>query len=551
MFGPKPRKTTKVEDSTQGGNFTDKANEGTRPVSPAEGSKVPVASEPIKLGELRIAKLTKELQQFPDDWERFLELAELEQKLGRDKPAKGHFARGFSLKAMELMLEEKQEEAEQAGVEAAKHDDETAIVPFAQGMLAMKRGSNKEALSLFDAAVQRTPKDDPERWQILSARAALLLLLNTDKDVRQALSRARDDFDAAIAAYPNSAALVAIRPTTPITDAHRSLAKLYSGRGSALEGWAMLELKSDPEILKQAGQSLRMAVVLNPEDPRLALIAGRNLLRQSRLAAASEAPQLLDDAIKLVSKSVELDPQRPNAHNVLGECFMLKEQVVLAREEFELAVKLGQKEPPDMRFEFNLNLCYAYLRQPRNDEKALAAAERAIALQAKNPEGYFLRGLALRNLEKNSEAIAAFDDALNLQPEHVDSLLAKSQVIIEGEKSTAGEIAQADRDIETAFATAATKAHKAEAYYVRSISSQRYRLANASDPEKAEPALLKTERDLLQAVTLYPSNEIYVNEAADLFDFAGKYTWSDSERKTESDKLHQDWMKLKKTLNTK
>ncbi len=296
---------------------------------------------------------------------------------------------------------------------------------------------------------------------------------------------------------------------------------------------------------------MQVAAALNPDDPRLALLAGQNLLRQSQIAAPSDAPRLLEDATKLITKSVGLQPERATAHNLLGECLLLKKQVALAQAEFEKAVKYGDKDAAALRFEFNINLGYACLRQPRDDEKALAAAERAIALQAKNPAGHFVRGLALRNLARYYEAVAAFDEALKQQPKHVDSLLAKSQLVIEAEKSTQLQIDQADRDIETAFAAAATDAQKGEAYYVRSLASLKFYLAHAADYAAAEPALLKTERDLLQAVTLMPSSSIYNKAAADLFDFAAKYKWNDAPSKAENEKLQAEWKKLRKASGTK
>jgi hypothetical protein len=129
------------------------------------------------------------------------------------------------------------------------------------------------------------------------------------------------------------------------------------------------------------------------------------------------------------------------------------------------------------------------------------------------------------------------NNVLALQPKHAGALLARSQLVIEHAAATAPQIEQAGRDIETALAAAATDDLKAEAHYVRSLASLKLHVSNANQPTVAEPALLKAQRDLLQAAKLAPANPVYGQAATELFNYAAKFTWTDATRKAESESL--------------
>lgn len=510
-----------------------------------------IARVEMRLAELRIVELTKELEKSPDDSTRLLELAELEKKTNREKPAAAHFARGYGLRAIELAGMGKLEEASQAASQAAQHEPSLAVVQYAQAVVAIQANRHQEALPFLDAAITKTPDGAAARWQYLATRGRALAAIAAEDDSQQDWQRARTDLEAAIAAFPNAATLLADH-SAPATAVPRSeLAGLYFSLGSSLRALVRLDSQPDKGLLEKQDQAFLAARTLDEKDVRYALAAGQSLLQHARAVEASEAAELLAEAGELLTQTVELDPKQAAAHDSLGECLLLKGQVAAAQGAFEKAVETGENEPVAARYDFLLNLCDAYLRPPRKDAKALAAAERAVALDAKNAEGHFHRGLALRNLARNTEAVAAFEEALVHQPKHVFALLGKSKLIVEAETSTQRQLDQADRDIAAAFAAATTEAQKAEAHYVQSLASLKLHLAHADDRAVAEPALLKTERELLHAVTIAPANGIYAKAAADLFEFAAGYSWSNAQRQADSDKLQQEWKKIRKPVATK
>lgn len=57
------------------------------------------------------------------------------------------------------------------------------------------------------------------------------------------------------------------------------------------------------------------------------------------------------------------------------------------------------------------------LYEKNENAKALAAYDRVVALDAKNPEGHLGRGRTLARLRKYEDAIAAFSEALRLRPD--------------------------------------------------------------------------------------------------------------------------------------
>ena len=162
-------------------------------------------------------------------------------------------------------------------------------------------------------------------------------------------------------------------------------------------------------------------------------------------------------------------------------------------------------------------------------------------MQRSEPSAHFACGLALRNLKRANDAIAAFNDTLSLQPKHVAALVARSQLLIEHPNATAKQLDQANQDIETALAVAATDELKAEAFYVRSLAALKTHVSNVTQATTAETALLNAQRDLLQANKLTPTNTVYAQAATELFDYAAKFNWADAKRKTDSELLQRDW----------
>lgn len=503
------------------------------------------AREERRLRKVRIAELTKAAEKLPDMAAKWLELADLEQRDGQVKLAAAHFGRGYSLQAIELARAGKFDDAATAEAKATEHDSETFLVHYARALIAVGQGRDRDAVTSLDTVLTRAPTKSNERWQYLSERASAYSRLAATKSGTQSdWEQARADFEAAIANFPQP--VVPPENNAPATAAQQTMARLHHDRAAVLEALAGDQPKPDLAFMELAEKAWLAAVSLNPQEPRFALAAGRNLVRQAR-SAAPGSTELLDRATVLLTAATKLDDKQAEAHFALGDCLLLRGgQVAAAQAAFDKAVENSAREPTERQFQYSLNQSLAYLFAPRNDLKSLAAAERAVSLQRADPAGHFARARALRNLKRTNETIGAFDDTLSLQPKHVGALLGRSQLIIEHEKATAKQLDQAQQDIETALATAATDDQKAEAFYVRSLASLKTHVSNVTQSATAEPALLKAQRDLLQAVKLLPANAVYGQAATELFDYAAKFTWVDTQRKADSESLQRELKSIRR-----
>ena len=498
-----------------------------------------VAREERRLRKERITALTKVAEQSPNIAAKWLELAELEQLDGQAKLAAAHFARGYGQQALDFARSGKLDEAIDAAAKASEQDAGLLLVQHAHALIAAGQGLDKDAVALLDTVLARSPTKGNDRWQILSDRGAASSRLAAGMSgTRQDWIKARADFEAAIESFPQPD--VAPSDGAPVTTSQQSLARLHHDRATTLEAIAGDSEKPDLALLELAEKAFVAATNWNPNEPRFALSAGRTLLRQARSGVPGSA-ELLDRAATFLVAATKLDDQRAESHFTLGECQLLRGKTAEAQVAFDKSVERAERDSAEQRFQYSLQQSLAYLRAPRNDATALAAAERAISLQRSEPSAHFARGLALRNLKRANDAIAAFNDTLSLQPKHVAALVARSQLLIEHPNATAKQLDQANQDIETALAVAATDELKAEAFYVRSLAALKTHVSNVTQATTAETALLNAQRDLLQANKLTPTNTVYAQAATELFDYAAKFNWADAKRKTDSELLQRDW----------
>ncbi len=500
-----------------------------------------VAREERRLRKERITELTKAAEQSPTVAAKWLELAELEKLDGQAKLASTHFGRGYSLQALTHARAGKLDDAIKSEALATENEADFAALYSARALIAASQERDRDAVKLLEEALTRTPTKSTDRWQILADRAAAFSRLAAGMSgTRQDWEKSQTDFESAIANYP---------PTSNSDDnasTQQTLARLHFEHAMTCEALAISEgSKIDLPRLALAEKALLSATTLNPKEPRFALAAGQNLLRQVHNAAPGFA-ELLDRAVVLLTTATKLDDKQAEAYFSLGDCQVLRGKNAEAQVAFDNAVKHADGAAVDRQFQFSLSQSLAYLRVPRDDTKALAAAERAIALQQADAAGHFARGLSLRNLKRVNDAISAFNDTIAVQPKHAGALLARSQLIIEHQNSTAKQIEQAAQDIENALAAATTDEQTAEAHYVRSLVSLKTHVSSVTQAGTAEPALLKAQRDVLQAVKLVPANMVYSQAATDLFDYASKFVWADSQRKADSETLQRELKMLRK-----
>lgn len=131
----------------------------------------------------------------------------------------------------------------------------------------------------------------------------------------------------------------------------------------------------------------------------------------------SDDPKLLDDALDLGKKAVNLDESSPQGHVILGNVYLWKKRHDEAIAEFEKAVSLN---PNDADALSSLGGALVFSGLP---EKALGYLEKAIRLNPNYPEYYiFNLGQAFFQLKMYEEAVTALRKTIiknpNFMPAH-------------------------------------------------------------------------------------------------------------------------------------
>jgi predicted TPR repeat methyltransferase len=116
------------------------------------------------------------------------------------------------------------------------------------------------------------------------------------------------------------------------------------------------------------------------------------------------------EAIRLLRRAVELDPDEPRLHGDLGNVFFELDRPDLARQAYEVAILL---DPEDAQARNNLGVA---LRALRLVDEAEAAYGEAVALAPNFHEAWNNLGNLLSSRGRTADAIACFGKALSAAP---------------------------------------------------------------------------------------------------------------------------------------
>ena len=219
-------------------------------------------------------------------------------------------------------------------------------------------------------------------------------------------------------------------------------------------------VEAGPLGTNQAKDLVADAAVLFEEGrPQQALALCRKALRtNSRHAGALHLKGLIryqageyDEAVRLFSRAVEIDPNQPVFHNNLGAAYQEKGEVKRAVTHYQNAIRL---KPDFAEACCNLGKAWAQARQfqeallwfqravdvrpdykevypemgaalleLRRPEEAIALAERLLALSPDCADGYYMMGNGLKEKDQFEEGVRCYQAALKLNPGHVKSLV--------------------------------------------------------------------------------------------------------------------------------
>jgi tetratricopeptide (TPR) repeat protein len=147
--------------------------------------------------------------------------------------------------------------------------------------------------------------------------------------------------------------------------------------------------------------------------------------RKAALARAEEA-QLqgrMQDAEKILRKTLAEDPDNPRALRMLGTIALEANRFKAARRMLERAVEL------DPAFVMGWNdLANFHMKQDRYDE-ALDMVRRALELDPKMAHSHVMRGNILNKAQRHEESLAAYEAALEISPLNPGALAGMGHVL--------------------------------------------------------------------------------------------------------------------------
>jgi Tfp pilus assembly protein PilF len=130
-----------------------------------------------------------------------------------------------------------------------------------------------------------------------------------------------------------------------------------------------------------------------------------------------------EDGLKLLERSVELNPHDPLARQDMGETMASLGRFTEAEQHYLAALAILPDSAPILN---DLSVVYHKMRRYSD---ALATVDRALALHPDLPQGHSNRGMALTDLCRFDEAIAALDRSLRLRPNHRPTQLSKARAL--------------------------------------------------------------------------------------------------------------------------
>jgi tetratricopeptide (TPR) repeat protein len=220
--------------------------------------------------------------------------------------------------------------------------------------------------------------------------------------------------------------------------------------GRALAGVAILAAAGLGFLTVRRNAEYRNAVGLWRQTVRC---APRNPRAYSNLGVAYLRAEALDEAIRCLDNSLELDPLYFQAWRNRGDAWSVARRYPEAIRDYDQALALS---PDDADAWFGRGTAYAKTGRP---EKALRDLDRAIALKPDYAEAYVNRGNIRAAAEHYAEALRDYDQAIAFKPDDAEAWFSRGTAY-----AKTGRPEEALRDLDRAIAL---KTDDAEQYYNR------------------------------------------------------------------------------------
>ena len=125
-----------------------------------------------------------------------------------------------------------------------------------------------------------------------------------------------------------------------------------------------------------------------------------------------------DKGKSFIERAVQLEPGNPIGYELLGKFYRKAGEMEKARDTFEKGLRVAKDHKPSPMYYVNLSEVYRQLKEPGG---ALQIAQRGLAENKDQLELYDAVGVALADLNRQEEAVAAFREALAHSPNDTNS----------------------------------------------------------------------------------------------------------------------------------
>jgi superkiller protein 3 len=313
-----------------------------------------------------------------------------------------------------------------------------------EGLVLKNKGLLEEARAQLKIAVEVAPSD----LRGLRGLAEVCEILGGEAEKKEAARAYYGLAEAQSAAGDYARALDAATNSLRLDESNP---KIYSLRGDLLRIVGRYE---------EALASLDRYLAVDPDNPVALASKGAALYSLHRY----------EEAMAALNRAIEMRPNYAWALGLLGKVFVEKGALEEAAKAFRTAFNLA----PSFR-ELASELARVHLLLNRPD-KALGAADRALALKNDDPFALSMRGLALNQLERFDEAIGAFDQAIKAAPGYAFAWSRKALPLFYRDRAEEA-LATLDRAIEIEPGDAWSYGRKGEF------------LSRSRDPEKRKEAI--------------------------------------------------------------
>ena len=136
------------------------------------------------------------------------------------------------------------------------------------------------------------------------------------------------------------------------------------------------------------------------------------------LATIEQQTERGDKGLGLIERAIQLAPDNPAGYELLGGIYRKQGDAAKARDAFEKGLQMAKSARPSPRFYVNLSETYRMLKQPA---EALRVVQLGLAQSGDQLELYDALGVALADLGRQEEAVAAFREVLARNPNDSNS----------------------------------------------------------------------------------------------------------------------------------